>query len=79
MATIEAFNGYVQSQKFGVGTVQFLLIQFDDQYEPMMNAVPIAKLPELTVATYQPRGSTALFDSIGRTIESHRFTPSDDS
>jgi hypothetical protein len=68
-ATIEALNGYLRSQCRGVGDVMMTLIQFDDQYEPMFLARPIAQVPELTRRTYQPRGSTALFDAIGRTIQ----------
>ncbi len=67
-ATIEAFNGYLRSQRGGVGDVVMSLIQFDDQYEPLFLARPISHAAELTRETYQPRGSTALFDAIGRTI-----------
>ena len=67
-ATIEAFNGFLHSQKTGDGTAHLSLVQFDDQYEPLLNAVPIAQVSDLTPATYQPRGSTALLDAIGRTI-----------
>lgn len=68
LATIEAFNAYVNSQRQGPGTAQLSLVQFDDQYEPVMTGVPIAQVAALTPLTYQPRGSTALFDAIGRTI-----------
>ncbi len=69
-ATIDAFNGYVRSQQDGPGNVQLSLIQFDDQYEPVMTCVPIAKVRDLDTRTYQPRGCTALLDAIGRTIVS---------
>lgn len=67
-ATIEAFNGYVRSQQTGSGTVQLSLVQFDDQYEPVLTCQPIDRVKDLTNATYQPRGSTALLDAVGRTI-----------
>ena len=67
-ATIEAFNGFLHSQKTGDGDVQFSLVQFDDQYEPLLTAVPMAQVADLTPTTYEPRGSTALLDAIGRTI-----------
>ena len=67
-ATIEAFNGFLHSQKTGDGDVQLSLVQFDDQYEPLLNAVPMAQVADLTPTTFEPRGSTALLDAIGRTI-----------
>ena len=67
-ATIEALNGYIQSQKTGDGQVCLTLIQFDDCYEVFAHAVPITRFPMLSRKTFEPRGSTALFDAIGRTI-----------
>lgn len=68
-ATIESFNGFLESQKHGAGVATISLIQFDDQYEPVYAVRPIAEAPPLSRKTYQPRGSTALLDAIGRTIE----------
>ena len=48
--------------------ISFTLIQFDDHYEVVHENTPIAQVPPLTGATYVPRGTTALFDAIGRTI-----------
>lgn len=44
------------------------IVLFDDQYEIMHNGTRIGAVPPLTTKTYVPRGSTALFDAIGRTI-----------
>ncbi len=44
-------------------------MQFDDAYEVPVAAMPIQDVPQLTAATYTPRGSTALLDAIGRTIK----------
>lgn len=68
-ATIESFNGFLESQRSGAGVATFSLIQFDDQYEPVYAVRPISEAPPLSRETYQPRGSTALLDAIGRTIE----------
>lgn len=68
-ATIESFNGFLESQKAGAGVATFNLIQFDDQYELHYAVRPIAETPPLDRKTYKPRGSTALLDAIGRTIE----------
>jgi len=67
-ATIEAFNGYVSSQQQCAGQAQLTLVQFDDQYETPLSCVPIARTPSLNHPSYEPRGSTALFDAIGRTL-----------
>ena len=67
-ATVEAFNGFLTSQRTGTGTAQVTLVQFDDQYDVIYQAHPIQKTPLLTDQTYQPRGSTALLDAMGRTI-----------
>lgn len=78
--TIEAFNGFLHSQRTGAGTAQMTLVQFDDQFELVYGAIPMQHAPELTDATFQPRASTALVDAIGRTIKAtadrlQRLTP----
>lgn len=67
-ATIEAFNGFLSSQKSGAGIAQMTLVQFDDQYEIVYQTMPIHQARELTEQSYQPRASTALLDAMGRTI-----------
>jgi len=67
-ATIEAFNGFVSSQRTGAGTAQMTLVQFDDQYDVVYQSQPIQMAAELSEQTYQPRASTALLDAMGRTI-----------
>ncbi len=66
--TIEAFNGFVQSQRAGAGAGRLSLVQFDDQYEVLYTARPLEAAPLLNDQTYQPRGSTALLDAMGRTM-----------
>jgi hypothetical protein len=68
-ATIEAFNGFLASQRTGVGVARMTLIQFDDQYEPVCRGLPLDSVAPLTAGTYQPRGSTALLDAMGRAIQ----------
>lgn len=67
-ATIESFNGFLNSQRQGAGHVQVSLIQFDDRYEVNYEGQPLNVAPLLNDQTFQPRGSTALLDAIGRTI-----------
>lgn len=66
---VVAFNDFVKSQLDVPGDARLTLVQFDDTYEVPVSAQPVQIVPELTAATYTPRGSTALLDAIGRTIQ----------
>jgi hypothetical protein len=66
---VAAFNDFIKSQLDVPGDARLSLIQFDDAYEVPVAAKPIQDVPQLTAATYTPRGSTALLDAIGRTIK----------
>ncbi len=66
---VTAFNDFIKSQLDVPGDARLTLIQFDDAYEVPISARPIEEVPQLTAASYVPRGSTALLDAIGRTIK----------
>ncbi len=66
---VAAFNDFIKSQLDVPGDARLTLIQFDDAYEVPVPAMLIKDVPQLTAATYTPRGSTALLDAIGRTIK----------
>ncbi|MFZ4594967.1 MAG: vWA domain-containing protein [Verrucomicrobiaceae bacterium] len=66
---VAAFNDFIKIQLDVPGDARLTLIQFDDAYEVPVSAKPIQDVPQLTAATYTPRGSTALLDAIGRTIK----------
>jgi hypothetical protein len=68
-AAITAFNDFVNSQRAVPGHARLTLVQFDNAYEVPVSVCDLARVPELTTATYTPRGSTALLDAIGRTIQ----------
>ena len=63
------FNAFLEAQRREEGEARLSLVLFDDQYEVPVKSQPLAGVPALTAATYQPRGSTALLDAIGRTIK----------
>jgi hypothetical protein len=65
---ITGLNEFVRKQQDVEGEAWFTLVQFDDEYEVVHFRAPIADVPRLTSRTYVPRGSTALLDAIGRTI-----------
>lgn len=66
---VAAFNDFIKSQLDVPGDARLTLVQFDDAYEVSVSVVPIQNVPQLTAAAYTPRGSTALFDAIGRAIK----------
>ena len=66
---MNGFNALVADQKRVPGDAWLSLVQFDDRYQIDYTEMPMALVPELTPDTYQPRGSTALLDALGRTID----------
>jgi hypothetical protein len=74
-ATVAGVNRFIEEQKQVPGTATLKLVQFDDVYEEVFDTA-IAEAPKLTLSktpgpgqkTYEPRGSTALLDAVGRTI-----------
>ena len=68
--TIGGFNTSLREQKAQPGEATLTLVQFDSQdpYEVLHDFRPIAVVPELTAATYVPRASTPLLDTLGRGI-----------
>ncbi len=67
-AAVAAFNDFLRVQQDVPGEARLTLVQFDDAYEVHVKARSLREVPQLTAATYQPRGSTALLDAIGRTV-----------
>jgi hypothetical protein len=65
---IASYNEFITDQQSVEGEASISLIQFDDAFEPNYTGVDIQKATELNSTSYVPRGSTALFDAIGRAI-----------
>ncbi len=66
---IGGFNAFLEEQKKHPGSARLTLILFDHEYERVHDAVDIKHVAPLSEATYTPRGTTALLDAIGRTID----------
>jgi len=64
--TIGGFNGFVKKQA-EAGQTSLTTVLFDDKYEILHNGVD-AKHVKLTNREYFTRGSTALLDAVGKTI-----------
>ena len=64
--TIGGYNSYLNEQKNN--NVRVTTILFDDKYEMINERTPIKKVNKLTRDDYYVRGSTALLDAIGKSI-----------
>jgi len=75
-AAITSFNEFLSGQQSLTDEkglpipANFTLVLFDDQYDIIHHRAPIAAILPLNHSTYVPRGSTALYDAIGKTIDS---------
>jgi len=68
--TIDGFNEFIKAQQEQMtGECYVKLVQFDHEYLPVYD-LPLNEVPLLNPDSYIPRGSTALYDAIGRTIAS---------
>ena len=70
-ATIEGFNQFISDQKRVPLPATISLYQFDDIYEPVYENIDLKDAKYLDDNIYQPRNTTALFDAIGKTINSY--------
>ena len=66
--TIGGFNRFLLDQKQAPGDGVLTLVQFDNVYEFVHKAKPLAEVPALTRETFVPRGATALLDAMGRAL-----------
>jgi len=67
-ASEEGFNWFLEGHRtLQDKDVHVTLVQFDDQYEMVYDNKPLAEVP---VYTLEPRNTTALFDAMGKTINS---------
>jgi hypothetical protein len=65
---IGGFNAFLASQQKLPGDAHLTLVLFDHEYLVACDGVPIKGVQPLNSHTYVPRGTTALWDAIGRTV-----------
>ena len=63
------FNTFISEQQKVDGRGTLTMVQFDNEYEIVHKALQLQKVPVLDDTTFVPRGTTALLDAIGRTLE----------
>jgi uncharacterized protein YegL len=59
------FDTFIEEQKKIPGECAVTLVKFDHEYEIEYQGKPLAEVPKLKLV---PRGRTALFDAVGKTI-----------
>lgn len=66
--SIGGFNEFLKTQKELPDEASITIALFDDKYELLYDNVDIKSVNELTKKVWYPRGMTALYDAIGKTI-----------
>lgn len=65
---IGGFNSFLKEQKKLTDDATITIALFDDRYDLLYNNVPIKEVELINNDTWMPRGTTALYDAIGKTI-----------
>ena len=68
-AAIAGFNQFLADQQSAPGQARITVVLFDNEYLAHVDQVPISEMIPLDSTTFVPRGSTALLDAIGRTVD----------
>lgn len=66
---IGGFNAFIEEQKKLPGDAKLTLVLFDHEYQLVYGGKDIKSVEPLCDHTYVPRGTTALLDACGRTID----------
>jgi len=67
---IGGFNTFLKEQQQLDDVAHMDILLFDTEFSKVVDNVDIKKVNPLNEKTYVPRGGTALYDAIGRTIDS---------
>lgn len=74
-STVNGFNDFLEEHRNAEGIANITLAQFDDRYELNYKSVPVKDAKNLVLnETFVPRGTTALYDAIGMTINNTTTT-----
>lgn len=65
--TIKGYNSYIENMEGE--NIKVTTVLFDDEYEMITRRKNIEDVKKLTKELYYPRGCTALYDAIGKTIK----------
>jgi len=68
-SAITGFNEFLRDQQKAEGQARLTLVLFDNEYLVPLDCIPVQEAVSLDTTTYVPRGSTALLDAIGTTVD----------
>lgn len=71
--SIGGFNTFLKQQRELPDEATITVALFDDKYEIVYDNVNIKKAEDLTNTVWYPRGMTALYDAIGKTINNEKL------
>lgn len=66
---VGAYNHFIEEQKKQEGKAEVTLVMFDNKIITHFDRVNIKKVNDITLNEYKPRGMTALYDAVGKTID----------
>jgi len=66
---IGGFNAFLKEQKQVKGDCKVFFYQFDTEYDTVYEGIDLNHVKDLDESTYVPRGGTALYPALGKTIE----------
>lgn len=66
--TVGGVNEFLKEQQAQEGEANLTLVLFDNKYEMKEESTPIQDVKPWTKEDFTPRGSTALYDAVGRTM-----------
>jgi len=72
--SIGGFNTFLKQQKELKDEATITVALFDDKYDLLYDNIDVKKADELTNKVWYPRGTTALYDAIGKTINAVKAT-----
>lgn len=67
--TIGGYNTFIENQKLEPGEAWVTTVLFDDRYELLTDGEDIRTIKTMTSKEYYARGTTALYDAVGKTID----------
>lgn len=70
--SIGGFNTFLKQQKELPDDATITVALFDDKYELLYDNVDIKEVKDITETEWFPRGTTALYDAIGKTINNDK-------
>jgi Mg-chelatase subunit ChlD len=66
---VGGYNSFLSDQRKLEDEAYLTLVIFDHEYEVVYERMPMKEVPDATIETFKPRGTTALWDAVGFTLK----------